>query len=234
MSEILTPLYKFVIYLEDRGSLNVSEIDFIDKNSLRGVIGKMEAMGLISKKDDSVSLSNKGYEFLNSILDAIHFPVSHWDGKWRVVYFSTPESLRAKRDKFRRDLESVGFRPIIKGLWFSPTIPRSLYDRLVKSNEMNKMALFIESGPISEIDIESVAKAWDFESHKKKFEEFIENAQKFVIEKRNDKIGAKQLILCYALILNSKPRLPIEFLPSDWPEFRAKLMYKKLKRIIAS
>jgi len=171
---------------------------------------------------------------LNSILDAIHTPISHWDGKWRIVYFSTPENLRARRDKFRRDIEAAGFRPIIKGLWFSPIHSKSLYQRLVDINKMNGMTLFIESGPITEIDVTKVSSAWDFESHKKNFENFISKAEEFIATRDQDKIAAKELIFYYALIMNNKPQLPIEFLPNDWPEFRAKLMYKKLRRFIAS
>lgn len=234
MKETLTPLYKFIIRLEDSASLDLSKIDFIDRNSFRGVIGKMEAMELIIKKDGVATLSEKGYDFLNSILDAIHTPVNHWDGKWRIVYFSTPESLRSRRDKFRRDIESAGFRPIIKGLWFSPTQPKSLYEKLVDTNKMNGMTIFIESGPIAEIDEKKVSTAWNFEFHKKNFEDFIAKAEEFIESKDQSKITAKELIFYYALILNNKPELPIEFLPNNWPEFRAKLIYKKLRRFIAS
>lgn len=233
MDKMITPLYKFIIFLEEKGSINGDEISSLSKNSLRGIMGKMEAMKLIKKDDGLMSLSDRGYVFLNSILDAIHKPTEHWDGKWRVVYFTTPENIRSRRDKFRRDIESFGFRPILKGLWFSPMPAKTCFDKMVAENQMQNMAVFLETGGIETITEEMVAKAWDFDKNRKKYENFINKADVFLKNGTRDRIVAKELIFEYALVLNGEPRLPIEFLPKDWPKYRAKLMYKKLKNLLS-
>ena len=120
----LSPFYELLIMLEDRGSLALGEIKSIGVTTSRGVIGKMDAMKIIRRETTNGKtqylLTDKGYDFLNSILDSIHKPTIHWDGKWRVVNFSLREKDRSKRDKFRRMLEEIGFRAVIGGMWLSP------------------------------------------------------------------------------------------------------------------
>lgn len=234
MSETLTPLYRFLIYLEELESIKLSDINFVEKKSIRGILGKMEAMSLVKRTDDIVSLSKKGYDLLNSVLDVLHRPTMHWDGKWRIVYFSTPESLRTRRDKFRRDLESQGFRPIIKGLWASPVDKKSVYSTLVKQNSMQGMSLFIETSKLDNLNQETIGSAWQLDKFRSNLESYISQANSYFSSRERDKISAKELIFRLAMLLNNNPALPIEFLPSDWPEYRAKLMYKKLRNIITS
>lgn len=232
MDNIITPLYKFIIFLEDKGSVNAREIDFIDRKSLRGVMGKMEAMGLIQKSDDRIKLSDNGYRFLNTILDAIHNPTLHWDGKWRIIYFTTPEDIRSRRDKFRREIEGYGFRAVIKGLWFSPLQSRSFFDKVVKTNNLESMSLYLEIEKAEGVTAEMISSAWEFDKHRKNYEEFIARSEQFIKQGNKNALAIKELIFSYAVIVNSEPRLPIELLPGDWPKYRAKLMYKRLKNLI--
>lgn len=234
MERNILPLYKFLVYLEDFGSLEAASVDFIDKKSVRGVLGKMEAMNLIVKSGKAVSLSESGYNLLNSILDILHRPTLHWDGKWRVVYFSTPEEIRAKRDKFRRDIEASGFRPIIKGLWASPVDKEDAFKKIALENGMSGLSLFIETSNISGITREQVEKAWRLDRTREQLEGFIKEAESFISGKERKKIVAKELIFYFATILGSGPTLPIEFLPKDWPEYRARLVYRKLRNIVNS
>lgn len=232
MNEILSPLYKIIIFLEEKGEVKSSSIDMIDKKSLRGVVGKMEAMKLIKRNGDKICLSENGFSYLNSVLDAIHKPTMHWDGKWRIVYFTTPENIRKRRDKFRRVIEQIGFRPLIKGLWFSPTVDCGLIKKIISENDMNGMAVVLESQDVYGISPENIAESWQFSAHRIKYEEFIKLSENFFSSSTKDNFIAKQLMFKFALLLNSELQLPIELLPKDWPKYRAKLMYKKLKNAV--
>jgi len=232
MENLLSPLYKFIVFLEEKGKVDEGELGFKSDKTSRGVIGKMDALKFISRNATKISLSDNGYKFLNSILSSLHKSVEHWDGKWRIVYFSTPETKRSSRDRFRRELEALGFRPIIKGLWFSPMPLLEEVKKAEKRCSMAGMVVLIETAHVSSINEQALQRAWDFEKSRKDFDEFIKLSEEALKEKTQDRVKVKQLIFYFALVLAREPNLPIELLPKDWPKYRAMLMYKRLKNLL--
>lgn len=234
--ELLTPLYKAIIYLEDNGACSYAKLKEVFSKSIRGVIGKMEAMNLIQKRIEegnvNYSLSQHGQSFLNSILDALHSPVLHWDGKWRFVSFNSPEKQRSVRDKFRRFIEARGYRPIAGALWASPIDNLDEIEIYAKQIGMQNFVI-LESDKIRGRLSSDFVSCWDFGGPRKLFEEFIAKAEAFLKSQNKSRRLAKELILEYAFILNAEPNLPIELLPKDWPRFRANLQYIKIKRLIS-
>jgi phenylacetic acid degradation operon negative regulatory protein len=232
----ISPLYQVLIYFEDRGEANIEDIKKWGIAVSRGVLGKMEAMGLIEgKKTETTTvyrLSSKGYEYLNKVLDAIHHGTKHWDGKWRMVWFSIPENERPKRDKFRRFLEAQGFKPTLSSLWISPLDLTNNVLSYIKKNALEKYVLAVETSNIYSMQTEDLLKAWDFEQYRSMFENYILHCEEILKTNRQNRFELKKLIFEYALILNSQPKLPIELLPKDWPMFRASLYYKRVRRLI--
>lgn len=233
----ITPLYEILIQLEESGNLDYEEIRKLGNAVSRGVIGKMEAMKLIERTETQgrifFKLSQNGYEYLNKVLNALHEPIRHWDGMWRVVWFSIPESNRSVRDKFRRNLESIGMRPILNSAWISPCDLKSHILESAKALNILDKILYVETANIEGISKDEIVKSWDFEASKDQYEEFIKKAQDITNSKDSNKLAYKRLILEYAIIINNEPKLPIELFPSDWPKFRATLLYKKAKRLMS-
>jgi len=227
----LSPLYELLVELEDKGTIYIKDNRPWSSGTFRGTIGKMESMGLIEKKvsenGKSFTLSPKGYNYLNKILDVIHTGISHWDGKWRFVVFTISEKKRPLRDRFRRYLESAGLKPYLSSVWISPNDCENEIKKT--ANKLGVENLLIISCVQPEISNELI-KAWDFEKHKKMYEEFINDAE--LVIKTKNKLEAKKLILSYAFVLNLQPNLPIELMPKDWPSLRATMQYKKLRRVI--
>jgi CRISPR/Cas system-associated endoribonuclease Cas2 len=63
----------------------------------------------------SISITNKGeIKLLESSIGNVI------DGKWRIVSFDIPESLRNKRNSLRRIIKKLGFKQIQKSLWACP------------------------------------------------------------------------------------------------------------------
>lgn len=216
--------------MEHYGSIDREQILIWGKNESRGIIGKMEAMGLVKKDGDKYSLSKKGYEYINQILDNLHLSISHWDGIWRFLSFSIPEKSRPKRDRFRRYLESIGFKPLFSSIWISPTDKKEVLSAYIKENNLEDNAILIESNSIV-YNEENLVSAWDLETVKNRYISFIDSAEDLLKQKNKYKI--KMAIFEFASIINSDPKLPIEFLPKDWPFYRAKQMYKKLRGTIS-
>lgn len=233
----ISPLYQVLIYLEHNGQADIAEIKSWGNAVSRGILGKMEAMRLIDRKTDNEStqfmLSNKGYSFLNSVLDVLHRSVEHWDNKWRVVWFSIPEKERPKRDKFRRALEGLGLRPVLGSAWITPLNLKNEIIKITSDLKIGNSYIMLETENVYGTDREALLSAWDFNKYRLYFEAFITRSTELLNKKSEvGLLELKKLVFEYALILNGEPRLPIELMPKDWPEFRAGLIYKKIRRLI--
>lgn len=226
---MVNPLNAVLIRMEHYGSVEKENILEWGKNESRGIIGKMEAMGLVLKDGGRYSLSKKGYEYINNILDNLHLSITHWDGIWRFISFSIPEKSRPKRDRFRRYLESIGFKPLFSSIWISPTDKKDMLSTYIKKNCLEDNAILIESNTIIYNEIKML-EVWDLESIKNKYISFIEESE--LLLKQKDKYKLKLAIFEFASIISDDPKLPIEFLPKDWPFYRAKQMYKRLRSAI--
>ena len=228
----ISPLYEILIFIEDRQSVTTQDLAFLNKNQIRGILGKMEAMKLINKNGLDYSLSSAGQSFLNSILDVLHRPVLHWDGKWRFLSFSIPEKSRSKRDKFRRELEGMGLKPYLNSFWITPLDLNSKIIEKAKELGIYDDILLIESDTLIAKKNENLLSAWDFGSSRASFDTFIREVDNLIANKNRSKTDIKRMIFLYALILNGQPQLPIELLPKDWPEFRSSLQYKRIRRLL--
>ena len=234
----LSALYEILVYIEDRGSAQALEIQKWGSAVSRGVLGKMEAMGLLKRSKSTTGtqeyrLSTQGYKFLNSVLDVLHKGVVHWDGKWRFVWFSISEKDRPKRDKFRRFLESSGFRPILNSVWVTPLDESEKILSYARSIGVEKNIIHLVASSIAGLNQQDILNAWDFETYKKEYEEFIAQSNEVLTSKQIERFDLKKLIFQYAILLNNEPKLPIELMPNDWLSLRAQMQYKKIRRLIS-
>ncbi len=230
----LSPLYQILIFIEDQKETTLDDLKFLSPAVLRGILGKIEAMKLIERHDDKIRISQEGQNLLNDVLDYLHQKTIHWDSKWRFVSFSIPESKRSLRDKLRRFLESQGARMIFNSLWISPLDIKEELSDFSKKMGIFKNILIIESNVISTgITKEELQVLWDFDSSRKDIYQFIEESAIFLKKREKSSYEIKKMIFEYALVLKSQPKLPIELFPSDWPQFRAGILYKKIKRSLS-
>ena len=231
---MVTPLNSLLIYMEHNESISRSEMLKWGKNESRGIIGKMEAMSLVKRKDDEFRLSKNGYEYINNTLENLHVGTPHWDGMWRIGSFSIPEKDRPKRDKFRRFIETLGMRAFFNSLWVSPLDIKSKIAKYVKANFLEKNVVTFEvtqNGTFS--NTENLRSAWDLNPIREKYLNFIEKSNEILKSpERSDKYLLKLHIFEFATIVQEDPNLPIEFLPRDWPFYRAKQMYKRLRSAV--
>ena len=230
----LTPLYELLILIEDKREVTLDDLKVFNPAILRGILGKMEAMKLVSKTENATfRISEKGQDLLNSILDNLHEGTLHWDNKWRFISFSIPESKRPLRDKFRRQIESVGLKMILTGLWITPLNIADILEAEARKIGISKNIVIIESEKIiTGITQQELKALWNFESSKEEIYKFIRQADEFLNQQNISSYEIKKMIFRYAMILNNQPKLPIELFPSDWPQFRANLIYKKIKRLL--
>lgn len=231
----LTPLYQLLIKIEDSKRVSLSDLEYVNPAILRGILGKMEAMKLVVKDETGYySISKKGQDLLNSILDNLHKSTLHWDQKWRFVSFSIPESKRSLRDKYRREIEAMGLKMILTGLWITPLDLKDQLEQKAKDLGIFSNFMLIESSDISTgISQEQLRNLWPFDKSRQEIYDFINDSTNYLAQKQKISFETKKLIFKYAMILENQPKLPIELFPSDWPQFRAQLVYRKVRRLLS-
>lgn len=230
----LTPLYEALIFIENQGPTKIDELNFLPKPVLRGILGKMEAMKLIEKtQSNDFKISAAGQKLLNRYLDNLHKSTLHWDSLWRLVSFSIPESKRPLRDKFRRALEKSGLKMVLSGLWITPlNIVQQIKNTAIETGVYSNVVITETSVINTGITQEELINLWNFKASRKEIYEFIEEANQYLISKQKSSFETKKMIFRYALVLENQPKLPIELFPTDWPQFRANLTYKKIRRLL--
>lgn len=230
----ISPLYETLILIEHKGTVSKDSLFDHTSRSTRGVIGKMEAMSLIKKSDDGdISLSKKGHRYLNRILGNLHDSIIKWDGQWTIVSFGIPEKKRSVRDKFRRFIENIGMKPLFSSLWISPLELSSVILEYVRANGISENVLIVRSNKLSGISVRTAINLWKFDKHRADLERFISESRLPFKEGSDRMLEVKKRIFSFALILDSQPKIPFEFLPKDWPYLRARMAYKRLKAMLS-
>lgn len=227
----LSPLFESLVFIEHKKKVEIADLaNLIPVKSIKGVIGKMEALGLIKKDEEGyIKLSVKGHHYLNDILFNLHKPISKWNGFWTIVSFSIPEKDRSKRDRLRRFLESIGMKTLFNSIWISPLDLRADIYEYIKLNNLKNKVLIARSNSISGIDIKAILSLWNFDVHRALLDDFISNASAPIPKKVDPLLEVKRRIFSFALILQKQPKVPMEIFPKDWPYLRAKMAYKKLR-----
>lgn len=226
----LSPLFESLILVEHKKSITTDKLyNIMPPRSVKGVIGKMEAMSLIKKDNGHIQLSKKGHRYLNNILANLHEPVIKWDGFWTVISFSIPEKKRSQRDKLRRFIESIGMKPLLNSIWISPLNLSSGIAEYVRVHSLENQVLIIRTRKIGGIDHENILKLWKFEKHMEKLEEFIKTSSLPIPKESDAGLEIKKKIFSFAVILENQPKVPIDIFPKNWPHLRARMAYKKLR-----
>lgn len=91
------------------------------------------------------SLTEKGRALLDAytIGQKIIKPSAKWDGKWHVIIFDIPETVRAKRDCVRRTLIELGFHRLQDSVWVFPYECRQIINLLRIRHQVISEALYL-------------------------------------------------------------------------------------------
>jgi phenylacetic acid degradation operon negative regulatory protein len=86
-----------------------------------------------------------------------------WDGQWRMVVYSVPETDRAARERVRRGLARAGFGPLAPATWVSPH--RSALDEAraeladERTSRLDLLTASVADPRLSDVDL--AARCWD-------------------------------------------------------------------------
>ncbi len=96
-------------------------------------------------------LTPKGKLQVLKYLHLERLKIKKWDGRWRVIIFDLPETIRKWREYLRNELKNLGFYPLQESVYITPHPVTGELDQLLKEWNLRKYFRYLT---VSEIDNE--------------------------------------------------------------------------------
>lgn len=202
---------------------------------------------VISKKikgKTNYSLTEEGFEKMDEGLRRTFRESDdvQWDGWWRVLIYSVPETQRQLRDQLRKEITWLGFGQLMPGTWISPYNLIAPVMRLVNQHHLEQFVQLFESkhvgpGPYQTL----VSQAWDLDAINNQYRLFIEKFEPryHACCDQHDirdvqKAFAERVLLVheYRKFLHVDPQLPVELLPVNWLGEDARHLFRKMYQVL--
>ena len=135
-------------YLKDKEKLSAEDSEIIYEK-----LRKDRFVEIVRKKDKYyLGITGKGKrQLVEYSIDTIKIRKQKWDGKWRMVAFDIPESLRLGRDVLRKKIKDIGFIKIQKSVWVSPYECADEINLICATYDVSEFVTYAE---IEKIDID--------------------------------------------------------------------------------
>ncbi|MGM0939896.1 MAG: PaaX family transcriptional regulator C-terminal domain-containing protein [Bacillota bacterium] len=205
--------------------------------TIRNILSKFKGMDYITSLErGNYKITASGLDVYSLYSETENFYTKHWNGNWYLVFLEIPETLRKKRDAFRKGLLELGFGQLYKSVYVYPwniinkvlNLVDSLeiedYITIISSHEflLNGIAPEGRSGPNKSSSI------WNLEeinTNYKNLQIWLENEYKprinnLINDKSRDPLQVFTNFLTIKGIRDdliiADPMLPAEFLPVSW------------------
>ncbi|MBI4086187.1 MAG: hypothetical protein HY433_03040 [Candidatus Liptonbacteria bacterium] len=119
--------------------------------TISNTLYRLRKRGLVEQSNNLWHITKKGTEYLAERISAFKkYPRRKHDHtrprkkeKNMVIAFDIPEKYRKRRDWLRTELNTLGFIPLQKSVWFGPApLPKEFIDTLVEFNVTEFMKFF--------------------------------------------------------------------------------------------
>lgn len=155
--------------------------------------------------------------------------IRDWDRQWTVVAFSLPNECRRERHELRSRLIWAGFGLLQPGLWVAPG--QVDVAELIEEIGLAEFMSVMTARPATPTESsEIVIRAFDLAAIANRYDRFLVGWGSSVpwLDWPDDL--ARQLILHtdWLQLVRQNPRLPADYLPKDWPGFRAEHIFRSL------
>jgi len=211
----------------------------IQEANLRQALSRMSREGwLIPRRDRGrsyYSLSPRGQKRMVEACRRVYSPEeSIWDGHWRMLSYSIPESMRAKRDELRRELAWTGFGPVAPGSWISPNpLEEAVADLISRYQVEPYVTTFLarHTGPGNPQDL--VNRCWGLDEIQSSYLRFLADWRPRMAsagERTSDDqafIERIELVHNFRKFLFVDPGLPRELLPDHWRGTEAQCLFQE-------
>jgi phenylacetic acid degradation operon negative regulatory protein len=181
------------------------------------------------------AVTERGRRRIAELSPRIYGPVIEWDGRWRMLTYTVPESNRAKRDRLRAELAVLGWAPLSASTWISPADGLDAAREAARASDAaDNVHLFAAEyrGPRS--DRELIDRCWDLDAIAAAYREFNARYEPALTVEREtgslDDEGAfvarLWLVHDYRKFAYIDPGLPSELVPAHWPGTTAAALFR--------
>lgn len=134
---INAPLGLAHAFLDSKGLYERIELEgfFVDRYYDR--LKDLEKRGYITITNNSIKITKKG--------KIHHLEKSNnrtKDGKWRILSWDIPESMKLQRNQFRRSIKRIGYRQVQKSLWACPFVKAGEIDQVIDGYGIRKYVAY--------------------------------------------------------------------------------------------
>lgn len=218
-------------------SLNVKE------QTARSTVARLEARGLLERRASGkrryltmtaygrAVLQNGDRRVRRGTLVSLDGAIGRkWSGYWTTINFSLPQARRRDRLVLTSRLTWLGFGRIQDGIWISPEevdIDVLLRDLNIRQN-IYVFRSKLEGGVDPAV---MVRRAWDLPLIRERYRSFLKRWRTFDGSGLDPIAGHLAMLADWLFAVREDPRLPIEYLPNDWPAVQAQELFSRLLRI---
>jgi phenylacetic acid degradation operon negative regulatory protein len=207
----------------------------LSEQAVRAALSRMSRQGwLESSRVGSRSFYSPtalGKQRVDEISKRIYVaPEREWDGKWRMLSYTIPESKRELRDRLRKDLTVLGLGPLSASLWISPRdVTGAVRDAIRALDLDERVDVFVAhyEGPHGDADL--VHKCWDLDAIGHAYEEFVAQYSDYSSSLSDTQAFVTRIWLVHDFrkFAYIDPGLPPVLLPKDWPGVRAGALFRE-------
>lgn len=210
----------------------------VSEDATRSTLGRMAGGGLLRRRRQGrrvyFGLTPRTVEILQDGERRIwHTGVVNdaEDDRWTLIAFSLPESWQRQRHELRSRLVWSGFGPLQNGLWIAPSgvDAEAVIRGLDLGPDANVKAFHAE--PCGPTDMQRLLRdAYDLDALGGRYRDFLERWDRCepMPEAPDDLARSLVMLTEWLRIIRADPRLPVRYLPHDWPAERAQLVCHSL------
>jgi phenylacetic acid degradation operon negative regulatory protein len=219
----------------------------LSEQAVRQAVSRMSRQGwLAAGRHGSrayYSLTVRGRKRVEAISPRIYGPVVEWDGRWRMLTYSVPESKRDGRDGLRKDLAVLGWAPLSASTWLSPHDALETARAAATSNGvLESIDLFTGEYRGPHTDRELLERCWDLPAIAQQYRGFISTyegrlqTERATSHLRDDEAFVERMWLVhdYRKFTYVDPGLPSTLLPAHWPGTLAAALFREYYALISN
>lgn len=147
---------------------------------------------------------------------------------WTLLTFSLPEAWRNKRYELRTKLTWAGFGPMQNGAWLAPATvdARPIIEELALERHVRAFRI----RPVAPTDpVAIVRETFDLDALAERYRAFVTAWRKPAARAARDPLVLTlRLSTQWLRIIRYDPRVPLRYLPADWPAIEAQALYRTL------
>ena len=164
-----------------------------------------------------------------------------WDGRWRMVIYTVPESRRAARERARRTLTRRGFGMLAPSTWISPQEAALDEVRAELATEpavrLDVLRAQMADAEIPATDLELAHRCWDLDALAADYRQLLATMRAHLGGPRPQGAAALRthLLTLHAVrdAVGRDPALPPELVPADWPGHEVEQTWAALRDELA-